>query len=108
MSWKKFRRGYDVPETVDRLVKAGVLVDKTWEQDIVPHFEARLRDGSELVLWVDHPNKDRRALPDGPRYGLERYKRGISPQTLFESNDLEETLVALKGILDDLGGLRLL
>ena len=93
---------------MEQLVQSGVLRAKTWTHDIVPHFEALLADGSELVLWVDHPNPDRRALPDGPRYGLERYARGSTPKTLFESNDLEETLLALKGILEELGGMRLI
>lgn len=108
MSWRKFLPRYEVPKTVEQLVQSGVLRDKTWKHDIVPHFEALLADGSELVLWVDHPNPDRRALPDGPRYGLERYARGSTPKTLFESNDLEETLLALKGILEELGGMRLI
>lgn len=108
MSWRKFLPDYDVPKTVERLVGAGVLKDKTWKEDIVPHFEAILSDGSELVLWVDHPQTSKRALPDGPRYGLELYRKGKLPQTLFESNDLHETLVAFKGLLEDLGGLRAL
>jgi hypothetical protein len=107
MSWRKFLPEYDVPKTVELLVQSGVLRDKTNKQDIVPHFEARLADGSELVLWVDHPDRDLRALPDGPRYGLERYAKGRLPKTLFESNDLEEALLALRGILEERGGMRL-
>lgn len=107
MNWQKHLPDYDVPKTVERLVRAGVLQDKTRKQDIVPHFEATLVDGSQLVFWVDHPYVGRRAVPDGPRYGLERYQRGQLPRVLFESNDLTETLVALKGILDELGGPRL-
>jgi hypothetical protein len=107
MSWRKFLPEYDVPPLVERLVQSRVLLDKTRKQDIVPHFEAHLADGSELVLWVDHPDPDQRALPDGPRYGLERYAKGRLPKTLFESDDLEETLLALKGILEELGGMRL-
>lgn len=106
MSWKRWLPDYDVPKTIDRLVTAGVLRDKTWREDIVPHFEAILSDGSELVLWVDHPNGSYRAAPDGPRYGLEIYRKGELPETLFQSNDLEETMVAFKGILEDLGGMR--
>lgn len=108
MSWKKFLVEYEVPPTVDQLVQSGILRDKTHKHDIVPHFEARLADGSELVLWVDHPDPELRALPDGPRYGLERYARGRLPKTLFESDDLEETLLALKGILEEHGGMRLI
>lgn len=108
MSWRRWLPDYDVPKTVEKLVNAGVLKDKTWKEDIVPHFEAILSDGSELVLWVDHPYASRRALPDGPRYGLEIYRKGRNPETLFESNELQETLTAFKGILEDLGGMRAL
>lgn len=106
MSWKRWLPNYDVPDTIQRLVSAGVLKDKTWKEDVVPHFEAILSDGSELVLWVDHPNGSYRAVPDGPRYGLENYQKGQLPVTLYESNDLDEALMALKNILEDLGGMR--
>lgn len=107
MSWRQFLPEYDVPKTVENLVRAGILRDRTWEHDFVPHFEAVLADGSELVLWVDHPRKSSRVAEDGSRYGLERYQKGKLPKTLFQSNDLYETLVALKGIIDEFGGLRL-
>jgi hypothetical protein len=108
MSWKRWLPEYEVPKKVENLVTAGVLKDKTWRGDIVPHFEAILSDGSELVLWVDHPEQDERSAPEGPRYGLEKYQKGQLPVTLYESNDLDEALMALKNILEDLGGLRLL
>lgn len=108
MSWKRWLPAYDVPKKIDKLVNAGVLRDKTWKGDIVPHFVAILSDGSELVLWVDHPTVGQRALPDGPRYGLENYVKGELPRTLFSSNDLDETIMALRGILEDRGGLRAL
>lgn len=106
MSWRQWRPGYSVPKTIERLVSGGLLKDKTWREDIVPHFEAILADGSELVLWVDHPDPERRALPHGPRYGLEIYRKGGTPTTVFESDDMYEALVALRGLLEDLGGLR--
>lgn len=108
MTWKRWLPDYDVPMTVNKLVNAGILKDKTWKHDIVPNFEAILSDGSELVLWVDHPKPRSRALPNGPRYGLEIYRKGSEPERLFESNDLQETLTAFKGLLEDLGGLRVL
>lgn len=106
MSWQRWLPEYKVPKTIDKLVKAGVLKDKTTERDIVPHFEAILSDGSDLVLWADHPDREQRAVPDGPRYGLEIYRKERLPETLFESNELEEALLALKGILEQYGGLR--
>lgn len=106
MTWKRWRPDYKVPGTMDKLVNAGVLKDKTRERDIVPHFEATLSDGSELVLWVDHPDREKRVMRNGPRYGLEIHRKERSPKTLFESNDLEETLLALRGILEEYGGMR--
>lgn len=106
MSWKRWLPNYDVPDTIQRLVSAGVLKDKTWKEDVVPHFEAILSDGSQLVLWSDHPKVSERAAPNGPRYGLEIYRKEELPETLFQSDDLEETLVAFRGLLEDLGGMR--
>lgn len=108
MSWKQWLPDYDVPKKIENLVSAGILRDKTWKQDIVPHFEAILSDGSELVLWVDHPKQEERSAPDGPRYGLELYKKGELPKTVFGSNNVDEAILALKGMIEDYGGLRLL
>lgn len=108
MNWKRWLPDYKVPKTIEKLVNAGVLKDKTSERDIVPHFEAILSDGSELVLWSDHPDPEKRAAPKGPRYGLEIFRKERSPKTLFESNDLDEALLALKGILEEHGGMRVL
>lgn len=106
MSWRKWFPEYEVPEVVEKLVSAGVLKDRTRHYDAVPHFEAVLSNGSELVLWSDHPDISLRALPDGPRYGIEIYLKGELPQTIFESNDIEATLKVIKGILKQGGGLR--
>lgn len=108
MTWKRWLPDYDVPKKVENLVTAGVLKDKTLSHDIVPHFEAILSDGSTLVLWVDHPKESQRSAPEGPRYGLELYKKDQLPKTVFGSNNVDEALLALKGILEDYGGLRLL
>lgn len=108
MSWRRWLPDYKVPKTIEKLVKAGVLKDKTSERDIVPHFEAILSDGSELVLWSDHPNSEKRAQPKGARYGLEIFRKERSPETLFATNDLDEALLALRGILEEHGGLRVL
>lgn len=106
MSWRKWFSEYEVPEVVDRLVSAGVLRDRTRHYDAVPHFEAILRAGVELVLWSDHPDTTRRALPDGSRYGIEIYLKGELPQTIFESDDIDATLAVVKEILNRGGGLR--
>jgi len=108
MSWKKWLPKYDVPKTIERLVDAKVLKDKTHSGDAVPHFEAALADGSTLVLWVDHPDVSWRALPNGPRYGIEIYRHGKLPETVFESNMLDDTILALREILEERGRLRLL
>jgi hypothetical protein len=108
MSWKRWLPEYKVPQTIEKLVKAGVLKDKTSDRDVVPHFEAILSDGSDLVLWADHPDPEQRAVPDGPRYGLEVYQKERLPRTLFETNELEEALLALRGILEERGGMRVL
>jgi len=106
MSWRKWLPQYEVPRKVDRLVSAGILKDKTSRRDIVPHFETVLHDGSDVVLWVDHPSPHRRAQDDGPRYGIEIFQKedvyGVlvtTPKTVFGSNNLDETLHKLQEIL---------
>jgi hypothetical protein len=88
---------------IDKLVNAGILKDKTSERDIVPHFETTFWDGTQLVLWVDHPDSNWRAVPTGPRYGIELYRKGELPRTEFSSNNLKETLDELQLILSTQG-----
>lgn len=108
MSWKRWLPEYEVPKRVEKLVSSGILKDKTSYRDIVPHFEAVLSDGSELVLWVDHPREEQRSVPEGFRYGFDLHRKGELPKAIFVSNNLDEALTALKGILEDYGGMRLL
>lgn len=106
MGWKQQLPEYRVPKTVDQLVRSGVLEDKTWANDIVPHFERVLADFTTLVLWVDHPDPERRAVPEGPRYGIEIWQQYETPKTIFGSNDLDETLIAIRDVLKQRGGMR--
>lgn len=106
MSWKKWFPEYAVPRRLEALVTAGALRDETWKEDGVPHFEAVLRDGIRVVLWVDHPKRSERFIPDGPRYGIEVYVPGKIPETVFESDDLRDTLEAVKFFLSEGRGLR--
>ena len=99
MSWKQWLPEYKVPKVVDTLVEAGILKDKTSARDIVPHFETTLYDRSAIVLWVDHPDPTWRAVPGGPRYGIEIYRKDELPKTIFSSNRLQETLTELQNIL---------
>jgi len=103
MSWRRWRPKYRVPEMVDRLVEQNILKDKTSYRDVVPHFETTFPDGTQLVLWVDHPNEEWRAVPSGPRYGIELYRKGELPRTEFSSNDLKKTLDELQVILSTQG-----
>jgi hypothetical protein len=105
--WKKWFPEYRIPVILDRLVQASVLRDRTHENDIVPHFEAELRDGGTLVLWADHPSVDRRAILDGPRYGIEIYQAGRIPETVFESENIDEALEVLRMYISGGGGMRL-
>lgn len=110
MSWKRWLPKYEVPKKVDKLVKAGILTDKTSYRDIVPHFETKLHDGTPVVLWVDHPDPTWRSTWNGPRYGIELFRTVhvddvpmTTPETVFASNYLEETLRQLQEILQRQG-----
>lgn len=103
MSWRRWLPDYEVPKTVDKLVNAGILKDKTSSRDIVPHFETVLPNGDQVVLWVDHPDPSSRAVPDGPRYGLDVFKPSDAKETVFGSNKLGETLQALQNLLQHRG-----
>lgn len=106
MSWDKWFPDYAVPRRLEALVTAGTLRDETWKEDGVPHFEATLKNDARLVIWVDHPKRSERFIPDGPRYGMEIYAPGVIPMTVFESEDLGETLEAVKFWLSKGRGLR--
>jgi hypothetical protein len=103
MSWKRWLPEYKVPKTVERLVEAGILKDKTTYRDIVPHFETVLPDRSEVVVWVDHPDPAWRAVPNGPRYGIDIFRKVGLKETVFGSNNLNETLQALQDLLQQRG-----
>lgn len=103
--WKKWFPSYDVPKTIERLVSAGVLRDGTHEQDATPHFEAKLADG-HVILWVDHPNREHRYFPDGPRYMLDILRPGRPQETLFESDVLDEVLILIRDLMKEGKGLR--
>jgi len=102
--WRKWFQAYRVPKLVDDLVKAGVLIDRTREIDVTPHFEAEL-PGATVVLWVDHPNPGSRFLPDGPRYMVNLHPQR---QTLLETDDLDEAILLIARLLSEGKGLRLL
>ena len=102
--WRKWFSTYRIPKLVDDLVKAGVLIDRTREIDVTPHFEAEL-PGATIVLWVDHPNPESRYLPGGPRYMVNTYP---SRQTLLETDSLEEAVLLIAQLLSEGKGLRLL
>lgn len=105
--WKRWFPTYRVPKTIDDLVKAGVLVDGTYEHDLTPHFDAKLSDGI-LVLWVDHPNRDLRYFPNGPRYMVDVHQPRKLIQTVFESDRLDETLHVVGQLLSEGKGMRLM
>ena len=103
MSWKRWLPDYQVPKMVDKLVEAGILKDKTSYRDIVPHFETKIPNKSDVVLWVDHPDPTWRAVPGGPRYGIDIFPEEGLKQTVFGSNKLKETLQALQNLLQQQG-----
>jgi hypothetical protein len=103
MSWKRWLPEYQVPQIIDRLVEAKILKDKTSDRDIVPHFETKIPNGSMVVLWVDHPDPEWRAVPDGPRYGIDIFPDVGLKQTVFGSNKLRSTLIALQNLLQQQG-----
>lgn len=104
--WRKWFPEHEIPASVEHMLRSGVLVDRTMRHDVVPHFEGVLGDRSTLVLWVDHPDPDRRHDPMSPRYGLEVYEKRGLPIDIMETDDLALMMETLKGQVRLRGGLR--
>lgn len=105
--WKNWFSKYKVPVKVVGLVRSGMLVDRTQARDVTPHFEAEAGVGT-VVLWVDHPDPSQRYLPDGFRYTVDVHQPGRLPETLVESDRLEDALEVVLRIVEEGKGLRLL
>lgn len=106
MTWRRFFPKHRIPKDILRLVDAGVLKDETTREDYVPRFETKFQDGSELVLWVDHPDPRRRWNLEGIRYELSLHEPGRSPETWLETNDLDEILLGIAQVFYEKGGPR--
>ena len=95
---------FKVSREILKLVKGGVLEETSWHNDTAPSFGTRLRDGTLLRLWVEHPNKDRR---EGSRFRysvLVQDDFGDPPhETVVETDDLEEALFHLLGVIERRG-----
>jgi hypothetical protein len=105
--WKRWFPKYKVPKKLEDLVASGVLEDRTHKHDVTPHFETEAPAGT-VVLWVDHPERDQRYFPAGPRYMVDLHRPGHLPETLVESDHLDDVLEVVWRIKEEGKGLRLL
>ncbi len=63
---KEFGTEYDVPVTIQTLVRQSVLVDASYHNDTSPTF---MFDDNMCALWVEHPDPTQREAP-GPRFTI--------------------------------------
>jgi len=66
--WQEEHGDAQLPEWVDMLVDAGLLIDTSWHNDSCPSFQIRsggIMDAS--TLWIDYPLPEQREN-DGPRF----------------------------------------
>lgn len=102
--WMRYRPEFKVPKQIVALVDSRILRDSTTE-DSTPNFSTRFPDGSELVLWVDHPERDKRWFSER-RYSLMLREPRDPQTTLLDTDDLHELMGALRQAFDAKGGPR--
>jgi hypothetical protein len=102
--WERYRPEFKVPRGILDLVDAALLRDWT-NKDSSPHFVTVFPDGSELVLWVDHPQAENRWF-DVFRYSLQLKEPQDPVVTMLSSNSLDEVLAAIRQVFEVKGGPR--
>jgi len=101
--WRRWLPEHTVPKALLDLVDAGVLMDETTRDDYQPRLETIFTDGSELVLWIEHPV---RRVRFWKRYRLDLHEPGSLPVTRLETEDLQEALSAIRQLFEEKGGPR--
>lgn len=96
--------GYQVSREILKLVKEGVLEETSWKNDTAPSFGTRLKDGTLLRLWAEHPNKARRE--GSPfRYSVHVQDDFGDPphEMVVETDDVEEAIFAILDVVEKRG-----
>jgi hypothetical protein len=99
---EEFAKEWAVSPRIMTLVRQGVLEETSWRQDVSPSFGARLKDGSLLRLWVEHPNPHRRESDSPYRYLLTVQKDFGDPidRVIVETNNIDLALSQLVQTLE--------
>ena len=85
MTWiTEFGSDYDVPA---RITTAPDLPDASWHNDACPAF-GRNADATDIMLWVEHPDPDKREL-DGGRFTVS-YANG--EHVFYAGDNLDDAL----------------
>ena len=100
--WQKYFPEYLIPEKITDLVDAGLFKDGT-QRGGLPNFSTTFPDGSVLVIWVEHPNPNRREYED-ERYALALQEPGDDIATVLKSNDVFEILAGIREVFAEKGG----
>jgi len=71
-TYKRHARGefptYPLPATVEEAVKAGLIEDTSWHNDVCPSFEVYGKNRREACrLWLDHPDPKQREFGEGSK-----------------------------------------
>lgn len=102
--WQKYFPEYRVPREITDLVDAGLFKDGTLKGGL-PNFSTTFPDGSELVLWVEHPNPNQREFEE-ERYALALKEPGDDIDTVLKSDDVFEILAGVREVFTEKGGPR--
>lgn len=102
MAWKnEFALDYAVPPQVEALVAQGKLHDMSWHNDVCPSFADRPGDTAGLsvkgtrVLWVDHPDEDRREMPVRRFSVTTMDEEWQVKDTIYEGDDIDAALAVI-------------
>lgn len=106
----EFSERWAVPKEIDDLVASGFLKDESWHNDTMPLFTATLADGAVITLAVDAAEPEMREYETGQRFsvavtednnsGIDEYLGERLPVYVYEGNDLNEAIAAIRTATD--------
>lgn len=83
-SWRaEHGHTYDIPDEIMTLVRANVIQDLSWKNDTCPKFG---KEGSEIYLWVEHPDEEKREL------GGRRFCVSNGEKTVIQTEEIDKAI----------------
>lgn len=91
--------GYAIPDEVDALIRGGIAVDLSWDNDLMACAGAEFTDGAILRLWVDYPEPGDREI-EGDRYIVDLTTEDGSTVEMISTDHVEDAVRVYRAWID--------